>query len=93
LCDADVVGAVRVNVAVVTPPVVLRGALAVATPSTAMVTDPLGGSVPGGGVPAVSVTVAVKLAPAATAAGAEIVGVVWLFAIVTTNGGTDAEDA
>jgi hypothetical protein len=39
------------------------------------------------------VTVAVKLAPAATAEGADMVGVVWLFEIVTTNGGDEADAA
>ena len=89
MCDPELFGAVRVNVAEVTPPVVLSIEEAVATPSTAMVTDPPGGRLPTGGVLAVIVTVAVKLAPAATVAGAEIVGVVWLLAIVITKGGDD----
>ena len=93
MCDPEVMGAVSVNVADVTPPVVLRVALAVATPSTAIVTAPPGGRLPGGGVLAMIVTVAVKLAPAATAEGADMVGVVWLFEIVTTNGGDEADAA
>ena len=89
MCEPDVVGAVSENVAEVTPAVVVSVAVAAWTPSTAMMTDPLGGRLPGGGVPAVMVTVTLKLAPAATVAGAEIAGVVWLFEIVTTNGGVD----
>ena len=73
---------------IVTPAVVLRVAVAVGDSIHRHRNCPAWRWLPGGGVPAMMVTVAVKLAPAATAVGAEMVGVVWLFEMVTTKGGT-----